>query len=68
MSEQPDLSNVNISLEQIIATILSTMGTIQVTLDDLLKDYSNKQIAVNQDPDSNNLYFELVDINQTEEE
>lgn len=68
MSEQPDLSNVNITLEQILAAILSSMGTIQITLDDMLKDYSDKRIAVNQDPDSNNLYFELVDINQAESE
>lgn len=54
-------NNVQISIEQICAAILSTVGAVTVNLDDLLKDYSSKSIAVNQDEETKSLTFSLAD-------
>jgi hypothetical protein len=56
-----DLSNVNISIEQIVAAILNKIGKIDLSLEELLTDYSSKNIAVDQDPDSQQVIFQLVD-------
>ena len=53
--------NVNISIEQICAAIISTYKTVVVPLDTLLKDYSNKSIAVSQDEETKILTFTLTD-------
>jgi len=65
--EKTDLNNVNISIEQIVAAILNKVGKIEITVEDLLLDYSNKNIAVNQNFETQGFIFELVD-NQTETE
>lgn len=52
--------NVNISIEQILAAILKTIDSSTVKLEDLLADYSNKQIAVNQNEDQS-VTFKLAD-------
>lgn len=57
-----DLNNVNISIEQIVAAILNKVGKIELSLQELLTDYSSKNIAVNQDPDSQQIMFELTDM------
>jgi hypothetical protein len=57
-----DLNNVNISIEQIVAAILNKVGKIELSLQELLIDYSSKNIAVNQDPDSQQIMFELTDM------
>lgn len=61
-----DLSNINISIEQIIAAILNKSGKIELTLQELLTDYSSKSIAVNQDPDTQMVTFELSDVPKTQ--
>lgn len=53
--------NVNISLEQILASILATLKTVEVNIDTLLKDYSGMQIGVSQEGDK--VFFELVEGN-----
>jgi hypothetical protein len=66
-----DLNNVNISIEQIVAAILNKVGKVDLSLQELLTDYSSKNIAVNQDPDSQQITFELADLpeeTQTENE
>ena len=66
-----DLNNVNISIEQIVAAILNKVGKIDISLKELLTDYSSKNIAVNQDPDSQQITFELTEMpekNQTKNE
>jgi hypothetical protein len=66
-----DLNNVNISIEQIVAAILNKVGKVELSLQELLTDYSSKNIAVNQDPDSQQITFELADLpeeTQTENE
>jgi len=65
--EDNDLSNVNISIEQILAAIINHFGTIEITTEELLSNYSNKNLAVTQDPETAKLRFELAD-NQTETE
>ena len=58
---------VNISIEQILASILKTMGDVNVKLEDLIANYGNKSIAVNQQEDKS-VTFSLVDAPaQTEE-
>ena len=57
----PESSNVNISVEQICAAILATVGVVEVKIEDLTKNYSDKNIAVNQDSETKAITFTLVD-------
>lgn len=61
-----DLNNINISIEQILAAILNKIGKVEMPLKELLNDYSSKNIAVNQDPETHDITFELTDAPQTE--
>ena len=54
-------SNINISIEQICAAIINTVGTVEVPLANLLENYGGKSIAVNQDPDTKAVTFSLAD-------
>lgn len=63
-----DLSNVNISIEQIMAAFLNKSGKVELTLKELLTDYSSKSIAVNQDPDTQMVTFELADVPEVQTE
>lgn len=56
-----DINNVNISIEQIVAAILAKVGSVEVSMKELLTDYSKKSIAVNENPENQNLIFELAD-------
>jgi hypothetical protein len=56
----PDGDNVNISIEQILAAILFTVGTTNVSMENLLGNYSSKQISVTQNEDKS-VTFALVD-------
>ena len=60
-SEAPQDENVNISIEQICAAIINTYKTVVVPLDNLLRDYSGKNIAVSQDEETKVLTFTLAD-------
>ena len=60
-SEAPQDENVNISIEQICAAIISTYKTVVVPLENLLKDYSGKNIAVSQAEETKVLTFTLAD-------
>jgi hypothetical protein len=53
---------IQISVEQILASILSSLGTVTVPLDNLVASYGGKNIAVNQDPDTKAVTFELADV------
>lgn len=53
--------NINISIEQILASILSTLGATTVTVENLIADYSKKQIQVNQNEDRS-ITFQLADV------
>jgi len=57
----PDNSNVNISVEQILAAILNKVGKTNIFLEDLIANYSAKTISVNQLEDKS-VTFELVDV------
>jgi len=63
-----DINNINISIEQIIAAILNKVGKMELTLQELLTDYSSKSIAVNQNPDTQMVTFEMADVPETENE
>jgi hypothetical protein len=52
---------VQISVEQILASILS-LGPVSVPLSNLVANYGGKNIAVNQDPDTKAVTFELADV------
>lgn len=66
-SEAPQEEQVNISIEQICAAIISTYKTVIVPLETLLQDFTGKNIAVLQDPDTKVLIFTLADIPVAEE-
>lgn len=61
---------VNISIEQICAAIVNKLGKIELSLPELLEDFSNKSIAVNQDPETQVITFELAEnpVQETEQE
>jgi hypothetical protein len=40
------------------------MGPVQISVEDLIADYSNKQVAINQEDDEF-VVFELVEINES---
>ena len=63
-----DINNINISIEQIIAAILNKVGKMELTLKELLTDYSSKSIAVNQDPDTQMVTFEMAEMPEVETE
>jgi hypothetical protein len=67
MSEETnnDLQNANISLEQILAAIIAKFGSVEISLEELLRDYSDKNIAVNQDTNTQNITFELAEMPET---
>jgi hypothetical protein len=67
-SEASQDENVNISIEQICAAIIHTIGSVEVQLENLLKDYSTKSIAVNQDEETKALTFTLTDAPVAQEE
>jgi hypothetical protein len=65
-TQAPENQNVNISIEQILAAVLQTSGSITVKLEDLVANYSTKQIAVNQNEDQS-VTFQLADAPAQEE-
>lgn len=62
MSDEQEFTDVPISAERLIAAFLRTLGTIQVSVETLLDDYSNFQVAVEQD-DQGLVNFRLVEGN-----
>ena len=54
-------NNINISIEQILASIVKTVGTVNVKIEDLLANYSNYTIALNQQEDKS-VNFTLVEV------
>jgi hypothetical protein len=66
VTEAPE-NNVQISIEQICAAIIKTLGSVEVPLEDLIADYSSKSIAVNQDEETKALTFTLTDAPVSEE-
>ena len=53
--------NVQISVEQICASIIKTLGSVQVSVEDLLANYQDKSISVNQNEETKTLTFTLID-------
>ena len=53
--------NVQISVEQICASIIKTLGSVQVSVEDLLANYQDQSISVNQNEETKTLTFTLVD-------
>jgi hypothetical protein len=61
MSEQEfEESNVPISPERLIAAILKKYEEVELSVDELLDDYSNYQIAISQE-NSDYVIFSLVE-------
>ena len=58
----PADANVQISVEQICAAILATVGSVEVSLDNLVANYAGKTIAVDQNPDTKAVTFSLADM------
>jgi len=63
----PD-NNVQISVEQICAAILKTVGSVEVSLEDLVNNYGGKTIAIDQNPDTKAVTFALADLPQQTQE
>jgi hypothetical protein len=57
---QAENPGVNITVEQILAAIVNTVGSVTVPIENLITNYGNKQIAVNQNEDKS-VTFSLVD-------
>lgn len=53
-------NNVNLGVEQILAAILFKVGTVMVSPEELMADYSQYAVAV--DPDEEGVKFSLVDL------
>jgi hypothetical protein len=58
--------NIQINIEQICAAILTQLESIEIPINVLLSDYSNKLIAVNQDDENKSLTFTLIDSESVE--
>ena len=58
--------NIQINIEQICAAILTQLDSVEIPLEVLLSDYSNKLIAVDQNSESKSLTFTLVDSESAE--
>lgn len=52
--------NLNVNIEQILAAILKTEGKITVSIEDLVADYGDYSVAIDQEEDGS-LTFRLVD-------
>jgi hypothetical protein len=57
----PAGDNVQISVEQICAAIISTIGSVDVPVEKLLANYQDKSISVNQNEETKVLTFTLID-------
>jgi len=57
-----EVTPVNIGTEQILAVLINKAGTVEITLEELMQDFSGKTIAVNQDENTQNLTFSIVDL------
>lgn len=68
MTEETTNNNqgMNISVEQILAAIVSTVGEVNIPLEALITNYSNKSISVNQNEDKS-VTFALVDLPEATE-
>ena len=62
-----NINNMQITLEQICAAILNKVGKVEMSLEELLNNYSSKSIAVDQDPNSGMLTFELAEVSEEAE-
>ena len=62
---EPANSGINITVEQILAALISTVGDTTVPLEKLVTNYGDKSIAVNQNEDKS-VTFSLVDLKQEE--
>jgi len=67
--ENVEQSNgINITVEQILASVINTVGPVVVPLEKLIENYGNRSISVNQNEDKS-VEFSLVDLpKQTEEQ
>ena len=63
MSEETN--NIDVNIEQILAAILKSNGKQIVEINDLVADYSEYSIAVNQEDDGK-LSFEIVSVKNVE--
>lgn len=66
-TEDAPVNNVNISIEQITAAILTTINSVEVPLENLLANYGNKVIAINQDETTKAVTFSLEDAPQPQD-
>jgi len=59
MSEMEEDVNVPISAERLLAAFLKKFGKFEVSVDELLADYSEYQVSVSQEKDGY-VFFELI--------
>lgn len=61
-----EIVDFQIVAERILAAMLAKLGPVEVSIKDLVADYSGKQVAINQnEDDDNNVIVELVDLNES---
>lgn len=61
-----EIVDFQIVAERILAAMLAKLGPVEVSIEDLVADYSGKQVAINQNEDDDkNVIVELVDVNES---
>jgi hypothetical protein len=60
-TEEAQNKQVSISIDQILASVVATLGEVTVPLKDLVTNYSNKTIRVDQNEDGS-VTFKLEDL------
>jgi hypothetical protein len=60
-SVQPAEQSINIGVEQILASILETLGSVVVPIETILKNYGEFAVAVDQDEETKALTFRLTE-------
>jgi hypothetical protein len=66
VEQAPENQNVNISVDQILAAILHTIGSVTIKVEDLVANYGAKTIKVEQFEDGS-VKFDLTDLPVQEE-
>ena len=61
MTEDKPNNNVSISVEQICAAIIGKLGKVELSVEELLKDYSSMGVMIDQDPETQVLTFSLAE-------
>lgn len=66
INEESELNSLELNVTKVLAAIVQKLGTVEVSVLDLVKSYDDKELGVTVLEESGNLIFELVDRNSDE--